>query len=135
MPKSAAGQREIPMSPVVFNTLKEWQGACPKSELDLVFPNSRGKVQPLQNIGHRVWRPLQKEAGLVDAERRPLFNFHTLRHFAASLWIEQGFTPKRLQEMLGHSSVQMTFDRYGHLFASPEDDQAKLARAEIGLVA
>jgi integrase len=135
MPKSAAGQREIPMSPTVLNTLREWQLDCPNGELDLVFPNTVGGVQPLSNIADRIWRPLQRKAGLVDAEGDPLFNFHTLRHFAASLWIELGFTPKRLQSMLGHSSVQMTFDRYGHLFASPEDDHAKFARGEIGLVA
>ena len=50
MPKSAAGQREIPMSPTVLNTLREWKLACPKGELDLVFPNTLGKVQPLTNI-------------------------------------------------------------------------------------
>ncbi len=54
MPKSAAGQREIPIAPAVLNTLKEWL-ACPQSALGLVFPNTRGKVQPLQNISHRVW--------------------------------------------------------------------------------
>jgi integrase len=135
MPKSAAGQREVPMSPHVVNTLREWKPACPKGELDLVFPNTLGKVQPLSNIAQRVWRPLQVKAGLVNAEGEPLFNFHALRHFAASLWIEQTFTPKRLQAMLGHSSVQMTFDRYGHLFPSLEDDHAKFAKAEIGLVA
>jgi integrase len=135
MPKSAAGQREIPMSPTVFNTLREWKLTCPKGELDLVFPNTVGKVQPLSNIAHRVWHPLQKAAGLVDAGGKPLFNFHALRHFTASLWIELGFSPKRLQTMLGHSSVQMTFDRYGHLFPSLEDDHAKIAKGEIGLVA
>ena len=46
MPKSAAGQREIPMSPIVFNTLREWQLACPKGELDLVFPNTRARSSP-----------------------------------------------------------------------------------------
>jgi integrase len=92
-------------------------------------------VQALSNLAHRIWRPLQKEAGLIDAEGEPLFNFHALRHFTASLWIEMGFTPKRLQAMLGHSSVQMTFDRYGHLFPSPEDDHAKFAKGEIGLLA
>jgi integrase len=135
MPKSSAGQREIPMSPTVLNTLHAWQPECPKGELDLVFPNTLGKVQPLSNIAHRTWRPLQVKAGLVDDAGEPLFNFHTLRHFAASLWIELGFTPKRLQAMLGHSSVQMTFDRYGHLFASPEDDHEKFAKGELGLVA
>jgi integrase len=61
-----------------------------------------------------------EEGGVADTARKPRFNFHSLRHFAASLWIELGFTPKRLQTLLGHSSVQMTFDRYGHLFPSPE---------------
>jgi integrase len=135
MPKSHAGQREIPMSPTVFNTLREWRLACPKGELDLVFPNTSGKVQPLSNIAHRVWRPLQRQAGLADDNGAPLFNFHALRHFAASLWIELGFSPKRLQALLGHSSVQMTFDRYGHLFPNAEDDHEKFARGEVGLVA
>jgi integrase len=135
MPKSHAGQRDIPMSPTVFNTLREWQLACPKGELGLVFPNTLGKVQPLSNIANRVWRPLQRQAGLVDGQGEPLFNFHALRHFAASLWIELGFSPKRLQALLGHSSVQMTFDRYGHLFPSAEDDHERFARGETGLVA
>jgi integrase len=135
MPKSAAGQREIPMSPTVVNTLREWELAYPKGELHLVFPSTTGTVQPLTNITRRVWRPLQKAAGLVDEAGMPLFNFHALRHFAASLWIELGFSPKRLQAMLGHTSVQMTFDRYGHLFPSLEDDHAKFAKGEIGLVA
>jgi integrase len=113
VPKSVAGQREIPMSPTVLNTLREWKLACPKGALDLVFPNTVGKVQPLTNITHRTWHPLLKAAGLVDEAGEPLFNFHALRHFAASLWIELGFSPKRLQAMLGHTSVQMTFDRYG----------------------
>jgi integrase len=42
---------------------------------------------------------------------------------------------ERLQALLGHSSIQMTFDRYGHLFPSLEDDHAKLAAGELSLVA
>jgi integrase len=135
MPKSAAGQRTIPMSPTVFNTLREWKLACPKAALGLVFPNQVGTVQQHHNLVSRVWRPLQRAAGLVDAAGAPLFNFHTLRHFAASWMIELGFSPKRLQVLLGHSSIQMTFDRYGHLLASVEDDHEKFARGELGLVA
>jgi integrase len=135
MPKSAAGQREIPMSPTVLNTLREWKLVCPKGELGLVFPNTLGRVQRLANIDHRMWRPLQRKAGLVDAAGAPLFKFHALRHFFASWAIERSFTPKRLQALLGHSSIQMTFDRYGHLFPSLEDDHEKFAKGEIGLVA
>lgn len=135
MPKSAAGQREIPVLPNVLNTLKEWRLRCPKGDLDLVFPNLRGKPQPLQNLASRFWRPLQKAASLVDATGEPLFNFHSLRHFTASWWIGLGFSPKRLQQMLGHSSIQMTFDRYGHWLGSLEDDHERLARGEIELTA
>jgi integrase len=135
MPKSAAGHREIPMSPTVINTLREWKLVCPKGELDLVFPNRLGKVQPLPNLVRQAWRPLQREAGVIDGEGQPLFKFHALRHFAASLWIELGFSPKRLQALLGHASVQMTFDRYGHLFPSPEDDHERFARGEVGVIA
>ena len=122
------------MSSIVMNTLREWKLACPKGSADLVFPNERGKPQSLANISNRIWYPLQKRAGLVDGAGKPLFNLHALRHFAASNWIAQGFSPKRLQAMLGHSSITMTFDRYGHLFPSLEDDHAKFERAEIGLV-
>ena len=123
------------MSPTVLNTLKEWRLVCPKGELGLVFPNTVGNVQPLSNVSHRLWRPLQRQTGLTDETGEPPFNFHALRHFAASLWIELGFSPKRLQALLGHSSINMTFDRYGHLFPSTEDDHERFARGEIGLVA
>jgi integrase len=123
------------MSPLVFNTLREWKIACPKGSLDLVFSNTLGRVPPLTNITHRAWRPLQRKIGMVDAAGEPLFNFHALRHFFASWAIERGFTPKRLQALLGHSSITMTFDRYGHLFPSLEDDHAKFASGELGLVA
>ena len=58
-----------------------------------------------------------------------------LRHFFASWAIDQGFTPKRLQALLGHSSIQMTFDTYGHLFPSLEDDHAKFAAGERQITA
>jgi integrase len=96
-PKSAAGHREIPMMDIVVNTLRGWKLTCPKGELDLVFPNSIGKVEPLSNIVSRVWHPLQKKAGLVDAAGKPRFNFHASHHFFASLGIEQGFSQKRLR--------------------------------------
>jgi len=124
-------------SPIVLNTLKEWKLACPKTELDLVFPNGAGNFERLQNLTNRFWQPLQRKAGLVDESGEPLFDLHALRHFAASVRIEAGFSPKRLQALLDRSSIQMTFDRCGHSFPDVEDDHAKFARIEreIGLVA
>ncbi|MGH7038375.1 MAG: tyrosine-type recombinase/integrase [Stellaceae bacterium] len=133
-PKSAAGDREIPMAPMVVNTLREWRLACPKGEANFVFPNGNGRVENHANIANRGFYALQIKAGIVDSEGKPKYGLHALRHFCASWLIEQGFSPKRLQALLGHSSIQMTFDRYGHLFPSLEDDHAKFAAGELALV-
>jgi integrase len=141
-PKSAAGDREIPMAPMVINTLKEWRLGCPKGPSELVFSNGRGKVENHANIVNRGFIPLQIVCGVavpdpedLDQDGNPVikakYGLHSLRHFFASWIIEQGFSPKRLQALLGHSSIQMTFDIYGHLFPSPEDDHAKFAAGEL----
>jgi integrase len=132
-PKSAAGDRTIPMAPMVVNALRKWKLACPKGGLNLVFPNGNGKVENHANIVNRGWYELQIKAGLVDRGGAK-YGLHALRHFFASWAIEQRFSPKRLQALLGHSSIQMTFDRYGHLFPSLEDDHAKFAAGELALV-
>ena len=42
--------------------------------------------------------------------------FHDLRHTFASLLIQQKANPKYIQEQLGHGSIKVTMDIYGHLF-------------------
>jgi integrase len=133
-PKSAAGRREIPMSPMVVNVLREWRLACPKGTLNLVFPNGAGNVEQHANNLMRGWYPIQVAAGIIGEQGKPRYGFHALRHFCASWLIEQGFSPKRVQVWLGHSSIQMTFDVYGHLFPSLEDDHAKLAIGELAVL-
>ncbi len=64
VPKSGAGRRDVPMAPIVANTLKEWSLACPKGELGLVFPNGRWRVENLANIYRRGLGPMQKAAKL-----------------------------------------------------------------------
>jgi integrase len=139
-PKSVAGDREIPMSPMVVNTLREWRLVCPhdsQGHLGLVFPNGAGNVENHANIVNRGFAALQLSAGIVTPDPnqpKPKYKLHALRHFFASWAIEQGFSPKRLQALLGHSAIAMTFDVYGHLFPSLEDDHAKFAAAELSIV-
>jgi integrase len=133
-PKSRAGNRDVPMSPMVRNTLREWKLACPNGPLGLVFPNRHGKVASLVNIVVREFRPLQVRCGIVTADGRPRYGWHALRHAAASLFIEQGFTPKKVQTLMGHSSIQMTYDTYGKLFPSPEEDLEAMAQVEARLI-
>jgi hypothetical protein len=51
--------------------------------------------------------------------------FHDLRHTTASLSIAAGEHPKLIQARLGHSSITVTVDRYGHLFPSMEEALAE----------
>ena len=53
----------------------------------------------------------------------------------SSLFIDQGWPPKKVQAIMGHSSIQVTFDTYGHLWKSPEDDAQAMALLEARLLA
>ena len=137
-PKSEAGKRDIPLAPIAINSLREWQAACPTGKLGLVFPNGRGNVESLQNIYKRYWTPAQVACGLVTdgPSPRPRFGFHALRHAAASLFIAYlGWTPKRVQVVMGHSSITMTFDLYGHLFEDKSADREAMKKIEAAIVA
>ena len=93
-PKSDSSRRDIPMPPMVVNTLKEWKLACPKGELGLVFPNGRGSIEALANIWKRCLEPLQRKCGIVGKDGKPKYGLHALRHFYASWLIDRGFAPK-----------------------------------------
>jgi hypothetical protein len=66
-----------------------------------------------------VWQPAVRALGLPSNLR-----IHDLRHTCAALLIAQGAHPKAIQAQLGHSSIQVTLDLYGHLFP---DDLDRLA--------
>src|SRR5262249_36470174 len=59
----------------------------------------------------------------VAANLRPI-RFHDLRHSAAAILIAQGVHPKAIQELLRHSSIQITMDIYGHLFERVQQETA-----------
>jgi len=89
----------------------------------LLFPNTLGSYLNHDDMVKRKFYPLfEKLAAKWKEERRngPLevFNWHALRHFAISCWIDAGLPPKTVQTFAGHSSLQVTMDRYGHLFRS-----------------
>lgn len=140
MPKSRSSQRAIPLPPIVVNTLREWQLRCPKGDLGLVFPNTLGRVERYDNIIEGGLLPALRAAGLTDGEGRPKYTgLHMLRHWFASWCINRKadggreLNPKAVQQLLGHSSITMTLDRYGHLFPST-DDNAELEAATAMLL-
>lgn len=148
-PKSEAGERSIPVPPLVANTLKEWRLACPKGDLGLVFPNGAGNVESLANIINRGLLPVQVAAGVTvtdivpgenDIVRAKYGGMHALRHFYASWCINTpadgglGLSPKVVQERLGHATIGITLNTYSHLFPRG-DDADEMAAAERSLLA
>jgi integrase len=141
-PKSPAANRDIPMAPLVSKTLAMWRPHCADSRLHLVFPSRNRRVHTNSNIHKMCWGPLQLAAGLTKLIRRadgtevlrPRLTFHSLRHAAASLFIEQGWQPKKVQALMGHSSIQVTYDIYGKLWDDPRADLAAMARLEQRLL-
>jgi integrase len=136
--KSDAGKRDIPLTPMVINALTALKALPGKGNLDLVFPNGRGNVESIQNIWKRCWTPVQIECGLLagTSPERGRYKFHSLRHVAASLFIAHlNWTPKRVQVVMGHSSIQMTFDLYGHLFEDKGADREAMKKVEAAIAA
>jgi integrase len=138
--KSATGQRTLPLPPIVVNTLREWKLTCPMGDMDLVFPTGTGGIENLSNILQRGLAPAQIAAGVVTKDRKAKYTgLHALRHFYASWCINRRkdggleLPLKVVQHRLGHSSIQMTSDVYGHLFPR-SDDGAELAAAQKALL-
>src|SRR5262249_18502553 len=138
-PKSAAGTRTIPIGDMVVNTLREWKLQCPKGSENLVFPTRVGTVEHYPNVVQKYFFPALLAAGVVGSKAGPKYGgLHALRHFYASWCINQKadggleLPPKTVQARLGHASIVMTLDVYGHLFPS-HDDGKELAAAERAL--
>jgi integrase len=136
--KTAAGMRTIPLSQPLILMLKEWKVRTKRKKADeLVFPNKRGWYTGHDNMVKRKFFPLFDEIAKRHHENSAeypevpeRFNWHALRHFAISCWIEADMKPKTVQTFAGHSSLQVTMDRYGHLFKSDDHRKAMDAIAD-----
>ncbi|WP_278377116.1 tyrosine-type recombinase/integrase [Sphingobium yanoikuyae] len=148
-PKSEAGYRTIPLPGSAIAALKVWKVACPPTDQDLVFPSLAKKVMSHMYLNINLMGAVQLAAGIadpvvkdgshvLDKNEQPMmaqrYTLHDFRHAAASLWIEQRVNPKRVQTWMGHSSIQVTFDTYGHLFDQADQDSAVAAAIEKELL-
>jgi integrase len=109
MPKTKTSKRKIDLGPLVMKEMRKWKLACPKTELDLIFPNDAGNHINSKNILRRHFRPALKAAGC------PSIRFHDLRHSNASLRLENSKNIKYIQAQLGHSTPTITLNVYAHL--------------------
>lgn len=119
-PKSTAGTRTVPIAAVLR---KELEAHRASSRIQS-FVFGRTEDLPFSPAGvvvraHRLW----KKASLEK------IGFHECRHTFASLMIAARVNPKALQTFMGHASITMTLDLYGHLLPGTEDEAASLLDA------
>ena len=114
-PKSGESRR-VDMSRELSQTLKDLllerqveAGATGKDVSPWVFPNENGGLLHPHNLRDRVFYGLLTKAGIRKVR------FHDLRHTFASLLLQNGESPVYVKEQLGHASIQLTVDTYGHL--------------------
>lgn len=107
-PKSRHGVRVIPLTLGLAAVLR---GHRPADVADdsAVFVGRAGGPADVGSLRRRVLVPAAERAGLTGV------GFHALRHTCASILIESGLSPLRLQRWMGHHSAAFTLEVYGHL--------------------
>lgn len=93
---------------------------------DLVFANEVGRPIEAGNLLRRSFWPLLQRAGL------PRIRFHDLRHSAATLLLSRNVHPKIVSEMLGHSQIGVTLDRYSHVVPTMQRAATEAMEAMLG---
>lgn len=117
-PKSKAGRRVVPVPRVLRAELVQHRSGCAWAT-GLVFGRSPAEAFVPRSVSRRAQRAWQK----ADLER---ISLHECRHTFASFMIAAGVNAKALSTYMGHASVTITFDRYGHLMPGNEAEAARL---------
>ncbi|WP_019123627.1 tyrosine-type recombinase/integrase [Brevibacillus massiliensis] len=124
--KTKKSVRSVAISPETVEVLKEHRKMIMEERValgpayqnnDLVVCTQFGGPVTQRAI-QKVWNSFLKKTGA------PKITFHDLRHTHASLLIKQGVHIKVISERLGHSSVSITMDTYGHLMPNMQEDAA-----------
>jgi len=116
-PKSRASRRVIMLTPSVIDTLSTHLAVYGPGQNDLLFHTRSGGPLYRTNFRKRVWLP-----AIAKAEVVPAPHFHDLRHTHAAWLIASGAPMKLIQSRLGHNSIRVTMDVYGHLMEGLETE-------------
>ena len=120
LPKTHAGSRRVPLPEVLRGYLISHRLRHPAAEGDVLAFGS-GPDAPFEPVGlYRRARMAWKRAGLD-----PIL-LHECRHSYASFMIAAGVNAKSLSSYMGHASITITLDRYGHLLPGNEATAAAL---------
>jgi len=132
-PKTRAGRRTVPIAAVLRGFLIEHRLATGRSE-GLVFGATAARPFTPSNARRRVctaWTNANKLRRTQGLEPLEPITLHECRHTFASLMIASGVNAKALASNMGHASVTITYDRYGHLMPGNETEAAALLDAYL----
>lgn len=116
-PKTRTSRRSIALPTFLTDMLKRHKP--PNATIDeLVFPSSKGTPMDPNNV-NRHFRKLLKECGIEPTR------VHDMRHTAASLMRAHQIPDYMIARVLGHSSIRVTHDLYGHTYESDERQVAE----------
>jgi integrase len=119
--------RKVAIPAFLVEELGAHIAGIPEDGEELIFASPRGGPLRLSNFRRRVWWPSLERAGLPHALR-----IHDLRHTCATILISRGVHPKAIQHHLGHSNIDITMNRYGHLLPDQFNDLAAQLDAAHG---
>ena len=119
-PKSRSGTRRVPLTPTLRHELLNHKLRQHPSNHSFVFPNQRGtrpfNPSTLKLHTSKAWH----QAGLTP------IGLHECRHTYAAYMIAAGINSKALSTYMGHSTITITLDRYGHLLPGNENNAAQM---------
>jgi integrase len=124
-PKSRAGKRRVPLAKPLRSYLAAHRLRSQGTREDLVFRGRGGKPLAPDALIERA-RKLWQAAGLQS------IGLHECRHTYAAFMIAAGVNAKALSTYMGHSTITMTLDRYGHLMPGNEDEAAEMLESYLG---
>jgi integrase len=129
-PTKNGRKRGVTVPKFLMRRIEEHLDSVGREPDALVFTSPDGGSFQLSNFRRRVWYPA------IRGTEQQGVTIHELRHTSASILINQGLHPKIVQQHLGHSSIVVTMDRYGHLYPSDTErvEDALDAAFESGLV-
>jgi integrase len=116
-PKSRAGKRKVPLAKPLRAYLAALRLRSEASSADLVFSGRGGKSLAPDALIERA------RAAWKAADLKPIL-LHECRHTYAAFMIAAGVNAKALSTYMGHSTISMTLDRYGHLMPGNENEAA-----------
>lgn len=111
--KTKASKRVVTIPSLLIPELQEQLDQ--RASDDFVFTAVQGGPIRKSNFTRRYWKPAVAAAEVSEVV------FHELRHTAATIAIQAGAHPKALQLRMGHSSIKVTLDRYGHLMPGADE--------------